>query len=203
MKNLVLASRLDMFAPKLQTVFDKPISELDVLCVPTAAYGQEDYSFLENEMAPLKNQVKSFTEFDLSGKDKQQVSQALLGKDLLYVTGGNSYYLLEQVQKSGFSEAVQSYLETGGQYLGTSAGAILACPRIDFIGDMDDISKASLTNFSALGLIDFYVMPHMDHPTYVDKIGKCIDKLQSEGEKVIGLCDNQALWVQGNDLTVL
>ena len=203
MKNLLLVSCLEYFAPKLPQVFDKPLSELNVLCIPTAAYGEDNYDWLPPEQAPLKSQAKNFTELDLKGKNSQEVQDAFLDQDIVYVTGGNTYYLFEHVQKSGFGDALKKFIEQSGLYIGCSAGAVITCPNIDYIGDMDDPSKGNIADYKGLNLIDFYVMPHIDHPKYGPKTVPYIEALKQKGETVIGLNDDHALLIKDSYLQVL
>ena len=202
MKELLLMSSLDAFAPKIDSVFSRPFSELNVVCIPTAANAYENTDWLAEETAPLKNRAKTFVEFDLLGKSYGDVYAALKNADVIYVTGGNTYYLLEQVRLCDFSGALKQRLQAGAYYIGGSAGAVLACPRIDFIGDMDDPGKANLDTYEGLGLVDCPVMPHIDHEEYGPKTMKVIADLESQGVKIIGLREDQALHVRDNRMEI-
>jgi peptidase E len=94
-------------------------------------------------------------------------------------------------------------MNTGATYCGTCAGAILVCPRIDVIADMDNVAKATLTELNGLGLVDFLVMPHTDNEGYGPVVKRLTAELKEKHETVIGLRDDdQALYIHGNYIEV-
>ena len=83
--------------------------------------------------------------------------------DLLLVGGGNTFRLLDAVQRAGFAGAVQEFVSLGGDYYGGSAGAVLACESIAVAGghDRDEVGLSDLTG---LGLLrGATVWPHLTH----------------------------------------
>ena len=66
---LLLTSTLEHFGSKLPLVFGDKLKDMNVLCIPTAAYAEEGYErWLTPELAAVKSQVKSFIEFDIKNK---------------------------------------------------------------------------------------------------------------------------------------
>ena len=51
--------------------------------------------------------------------------------DVIYVQGGDPFYLLEQVKLSGFDKVVKDLVKQGTIYIGVSAGSYIACPTIE------------------------------------------------------------------------
>src|SRR5438132_14302145 len=81
------------------------------------------------------------------------------GTDVLLVNGGDPMYLSYWMQESGLADLLPSLNET--VYVGLSAGSMVMAPSIgkDFVrweppGGGD----------STLGLVDFAMFPHLDHP---------------------------------------
>ncbi len=70
-------------------------------------------------------------------------------------------------------------------------------PDISFIGSLDDPAKAELTDYSGLRLVDFLIMPHMDQEKFSEQAHAEIKKIKAD-IKVIGLNDDQALWIKDN-----
>ena len=95
MKKLLLASSFEKFADKLDTIPHPALPSLNVVCIPTAAYGEEEWDWLPRDMAPVQKRAKTFREFNIAGQSPADVRQALQGADVIYVTGGNTYYLLQ------------------------------------------------------------------------------------------------------------
>jgi dipeptidase E len=191
---VLLLSCLERFAPKLPLALPDLAGRRAVV-IPTAAYGERTWDWLPGEIAPLAERAGPLTTFDLRGKDEAQTRAALAGADIVYVTGGNTYFLLEHAQRAGLAGAVAACLAAGGAYIGASAGAILACPRVDFIGDMDNPARGAPVGMAGLALVPFLLMPHLDHPYYGPKVAAALEALGGEG--VIGLAEDQGLLWDG------
>lgn len=200
---LLLCSTFAGLGDRIDAATGLSLETSSVLCIPTAAYAEDNHDWLKEAIAPVRNRACSFIEFDIAGKSFEEVLRAVEGIDAVFVTGGNTYVLLEMMQKCRFGEIIREKLSVGGSYLGCSAGAILACPRIDYIGDMDDPGKANLSDFSGLGLVDFLIMPHSDDARYGPKRKERIRMLQSGSEIIVSLRDDQGLYVCGNSMEVL
>ena len=195
---MLLASNLEHFAPKLPEVFGARLKEMSVLCIPTAAYAQDNRDWLEPQIAPLRDQAGDYREIDLAELSEHDLEQAMKGWDIIYVTGGNTYYLLEQAVRTGFAQSLAGHFARGGVYVGVSAGSVLTCPSIEYIKDMDDPDKASLDNYTGLNLVDCYILPNIDDAQDGPEALKCVEEF-SELQKgtIIGLREDQGLWVDG------
>jgi dipeptidase E len=87
-------------------------------------------------------------------------SAALEKAEAVFVGGGNTFRLLERLQRSGLLDVLRRRAVAGMPYLGASAGTNIAAPTIKTTNDMPIVQPAS---FSALGLVPFQINPH-----YVD-----------------------------------
>ncbi len=123
--------------------------------------------------------------------------QAEIAKhDLLWVMGGNSFYLNYYVHESGLSVCIKALLNEGIVYGGESAGAVLACPTLHGVELLDDPALAPKLIWEGLGLIRDGIVPHWGLEKYADKLEQC----KTEMEKyvnVITLSNDQALVVDG------
>lgn len=82
------------------------------------------------------------------------------GADLLFVGGGNTFHLLDQVTRAGLIDVVGRFVDHGGDYYGGSAGAVLACDNIA-IAEGHDPNEARLLDLRALHLIsNTSILPH-------------------------------------------
>lgn len=75
----------------------------------------------------------------------------------IYVGGGNSFRLLEQLQKNGWIDRIRARVLSGVPYIGVSAGTNMACPTIKTTNDMPIVQPST---FEALGLVPFQINPH-------------------------------------------
>lgn len=94
----------------------------------------------------------------LSGRTASE----LTGADLLFVGGGNTFALLDELLRHDFLPAVRAYLAAGGALYGGSAGAILTGADIS-IADGVDANDVGLTRTAALDLLGgLVVRPHYE-----------------------------------------
>ncbi len=78
--------------------------------------------------------------------------------DILLVNGGDPMYLAYWMRESGVAELLPSF---GGVYASLSAGSMIMAPRIG----QDFVEWTPPTGGDeTLGLVDFAIFPHLDHP---------------------------------------
>lgn len=151
----------------------KPIAESSALCIPTANYAQPGgaghaWHFIsgqEPETPMCELGWKSLGVLELTalpsiGKDLwvPMVQEA----DVLLVNGGDTMYLCYWMQQSGLAELLPS-LHT--VYVGLSAGSLVMAPNLAerFVHWTPPTGGNEM-----LGLVDFVMFPHMDHPEMPD-----------------------------------
>ncbi|MBZ2199158.1 dipeptidase PepE [Occultella gossypii] len=85
----------------------------------------------------------------------------LAGLDAVFVGGGNSFRLVDQLQRRRLVEAIRDAVTGGLRYLGSSAGTNVATPSIRTTNDMPIVEPAS---FAGIGLVPFQINPHYLDP---------------------------------------
>ena len=68
----------------------------------------------------------------------------------IYIGGGNTWSLIQELKNSGFSKILIQYLQTGGQLYGGSAGAIIMGKRIDTHDDENIFGLKDVLGFNLL-----------------------------------------------------
>jgi dipeptidase E len=92
------------------------------------------------------------------GQTPRDVIQA---SDAIFIGGGNTFVLLKGLYENNLLEIIRSETTRGKPYIGTSAGANVACQTICTTNDMPIVYPPS---FKALGLVPFNINPHYLDP---------------------------------------
>ena len=153
----------------LLDLLDKPIAEASALCISTASYALRNgpalaWRFIsgqESETPMCELGWKSLGVLELTALpslDRALWGPTVQATDVLLVNGGDPLYLADWMQQSGLADLLPSL---SAVYVGLSAGSMVMAPRIgqDFVG-WTPPSGGDET----LGLVDFAIFPHLDHP---------------------------------------
>ena len=91
-------------------------------------------------------------------------SQKIKDANILLISGGNTFELLNNLKKSGLDKAVIDFSKKENFVLaGFSAGALILCPTINICNLPGyDENLVGLTDLSGLKIIDFEVFPHFN-----------------------------------------
>ncbi len=117
--------------------------------------------------------------------------------------GGNTFRLLDEMQRRGWLAAVKRAARAGTPYIGWSAGSNLACPTIRTTNDMPIVAPRSL---AAMGLVRFQLNPHYTERSLARHGGETRDQRIAEfqalnpGVPVLGLREGSLLRLEGRRL---
>ena len=132
---------------------------------------------------------------DLAGWPGPDLAEHLASFDVLYIQGGNTFYLLDQMRQSGADTIIQELVAAhGAVYCGVSAGSIVAGPEIAVAGWSPDWDRneVALTDLTGLHLVPFIISPH-----YVPEDAALIAARLPLPHPILALRDGQAWVVDG------
>ena len=129
--------------------------------------------------------------------------EKLASKDVIWIGGGNTYYLRWILKETGADGIIQTLVGKGQVYAGWSAGALIAGPTIAFIDEMEPRKVAPEIILNGLNLFDTVVIPHIDNREFAVAAVKTKDQYQLAGYNTVTLADNQVLVVNGNKQQVI
>ena len=86
---------------------------------------------------------------------------AVEAAEAIFVGGGNTFRLLDALQRGGLLPCLRARVADGFAYLGASAGTNVACPTIKTTNGMPIVQPASL---AGLSLVPFQINPHYLDP---------------------------------------
>jgi len=178
--------------PKL--IGDKPENVI-VAFIATAADVYEDTSFVDVDRNKLKEQGFKIREVSLTNRHFEGLKKEIADCDVIFIAGGNVFYLLQEVKKSGF-DTILNKLGPQVVYVGSSAGSVLVGPDIGLVDTLDDPSEApELKNYTGLNLVNFVVLPHYGKPKYEERYQQIMKKAATLGFKTKTLGDNEFILI--------
>ena len=171
---------------------------MKLVFIPTAAEVEKgDRSWLDEDRQALVDVGFDVQDFSVSNKNLDEVKKAIDPAEVIMVSGGNTYFLLQEIQRSNCKAYLRERVENGLIYMGSSAGSIVAGPSIDAVGDLDDRNMApDLQDDICLELTDVIVFPHWGSSHFQKRYEKCMQNAYKKGQKLVLLTDDQYLWVK-------
>ena len=175
----------------------------EILFIPTAANVEEYRGYVDEGIAALKENGYNVTILDVATTPHNKSIQTIKNSGCLCISGGNTFYLLQELKRNGLLDLIKQKVQDGTLYIGESAGAIIACPDISYNQIMDNKTVATeLTNYSGMGLVDYYVLPHNGEFPFVETTAQTI-KVYGEKINLIPLNNSQAVIVENEDFSIL
>lgn len=149
----------------------KPIDECAALCIPTASYGHPHVtpagawrfvSGQEPRCPMVELGWKSIGMLELTALPSiggERWKPWVRDADVLLVNGGDALYLAHWMRESGLADLLPSLRDQ--VWVGLSGGSMVMAPCIgrDFMGWTPPDGRDR-----ALGVVDFAIFPHLDHP---------------------------------------
>ena len=195
-----------LIANALFELVDKESKETSLVFIPTASNVEKgDKSWLIDDLVNLKKQnFKSIEIADISAVDKKIWLPKMEDADVLFFEGGNTYHLIEWVNKSGLKEILPRLLKTR-IYVGVSAGSMITnkdlALKLSQIIYEEDYKKE---NMLGLNFVDFYFLPHLNSEWFL-KMREDNIKRATKGmkEKIYALDDGCALKVVDRKVEII
>ena len=120
------------------SLIKEEIDNKKVAFIPTASL-REGYTGYVGSARKLFNKLgAAVTEIDISTEAYLTIQSVFEDADVIYFTGGNSFFLMDQLRKTGMDELLKKELAKGKLMIGESAGAIICAPTIQYIEQMDE-----------------------------------------------------------------
>jgi len=156
--------------------------------------------WLRDDRQALENAGFALEQYTIEGKNYNELREKFQLFHILYFSGGNTFFLLQEIQKSGCKTVLQECLKNGKIYMGSSAGSIVAGPDVSIAKRLDTLSRApELQGMIGLELVNYTVLPHWgsEHfrSVYKQRIPEAYDNYT---HPLLALHDNEfALVVDG------
>jgi len=162
-----------------------------------------DLAWLKTDRKSLVDAGFIVTDYTITNKTKGQLEIDLHSFDYIYMSGGDTMYLLEQSQKTGFIEIVSDFIRNRKKiYISTSAGSIIAGPKLpDYF--LDVVNKTE--NVTGYNFVNFTILPHWGSEHFKERyLGERLKLAYKESQvPLLLLTDNQYVHVRNDQAQIV
>ena len=199
MRKLFLASSFSEVASLFPKFAGEEIKGKRITFIPTASLVEEVRFYVDDDRKAFEELGIIVEELEITTASPDKISEILNRNDYIFVSGGNTFYLLQELRRKGADALITEQIRAGKLYIGTSAGSVILCPDIEFVKEMDyNHTAPELQSFTGLNIVDFYILPHyLDFPfeeitqNIVKKYGKKLDLRPISNKQVITIAGNR------------
>ena len=207
MKHLIIASTSTLHGGSYLDYLSHSLVELysschEIVFIPYARPGGISYEEYTDRVrlffSKLNKSVKGIHEFE-------NPIEALKTAQGIFVGGGNTFVLVNQLYKMKLMETLREVVINGCPYLGTSAGSNICGLTMQTTNDMPIVYPP---NFKTMSLIPFNINPHyLDPDLNSSHMGETRETRIKEfhtvnSQPVIGLREGSWLEVMGQTITL-
>ena len=217
LQNLYLASSFrgsgvaKLIMDDIENLLGKNATEIQLSYITTAGnlHSTDKKGWIDDGRKILKERGWQVFDYDIAGKTEAEVATELNNKDIVFVQGGNSFYLLKQIQNCNFSKIIRNLLAKGVPYIGESAGAIICSKNIQdqqyMSGDL--VLVDDMKDFTGLGLVNFLIKPHWNRSgekreKFSGFLRETPNEFYNISQPIICLNDNQLIRVEGDSFQI-
>jgi dipeptidase E len=202
--NIILTSaglKMPAIQQQILMLLPKPAYELKLAHIITASRLESNTAFVDKDRAAMGQCGFKVTDILLEDLNPETTFATLNKFDIIYVQGGNGFYLLKQARACGFEQAVRRILEDDNKwYIGVSAGSYIACPTIEMHSWKSEKDQHGLDDVTAMNLIPFLVVVHYNREKYSEKLAVHIPHAS---RPVRILTDDQAFVIRDGDVKLI
>lgn len=203
-KTLLLTSAGMAMKEEIIKLLQRPAYDINLAFINTAyKYKlEEDPYYVNEDLKTLRELGFNVQEIDIDGKKEAEIMNLLKIKDIIFVAGGNTFYLLKSMRSCKFEKVLRRLLKDGIVYIGSSAGSIVAGKTIQTAGWLGDNNNVRLKNIKGLSLVNFDIFCHYQ-PELDEVIKKNMKNPRKRQKKLRIITDEQAILVQGREVALI
>ena len=176
----------------------------EVLFIPTAANVEEYRDYVDEAKEAFAKMGFTLQILDVSKASEAEAKAKIGAAQVLYVSGGNTFYLLCELKKKDLVTLIADRVRSGKLvYVGESAGAMIAAPSVEYASAMDNASGSeSVATQTGLDLVKFYPVVHYGEEPFVQSAAEI---LKAYGGKLnlTPINNAEAIAVHGDKFEIL
>lgn len=202
MEKLFLTSSFEDVADLFVNFTDGQCKGKTITFIPTASLPEDVNFYVSAGKEALEKRGLIVDELDISSATTAEIVNKLQNNNYIYVSGGNTFFLLQELKRTGADKIIIEQIKSGKPYVGESAGTIVLSQNIEYVQEMDDLTAApNLDSFLSLGVIDFYPLPHHTNFPFKEVVESIISNYAAKIE-LRPISNTQAIIVNGGKVEV-
>jgi len=175
-----------------------------VVFIPTAALNEKGAFYIATDRKALQKLGLIVEELEISSASKEKIEESISAADYIFMAGGNTFFLLQELRRTGAGKLIVEEINKGKPYIGSSAGSAIVSKDIGYVRFMDSPKAAPDLNgdFSALSVVDFYIVPHYGYFFFKKAIEKTLNEF-SDTLDLRPISNDQVIIVDGEKIETL
>lgn len=173
-----------------------------IVFIPTAGNVEPYTGYIDEGIEMLKSLGYEVEILDITKFDETYLKDKFLKTECICISGGNTFYLLQEIKRKNLVEVLFKRIKEGLFYIGESAGAIIMSENIEYNQIMDDKSIASeLDDYMGVNVFDHYVVPHLGEYPFEETAQKTLDTYQDK-ISLVAINNSEAILVNDSGYTI-
>lgn len=189
-----------------ESITKKYLSKMDsnkIVFIPTAGNVEPYTGYIDEGVEMLKYLGYELEIIDISKYDEDYLKNKLSKTECICISGGNTFYLLQELKKKNLIGLLYERIKEGLFYIGESAGAIIMSENIEYSQMMDDKSIASeLDDYTGVNVFEHYVLPHIGEYPFEESTQKILENYQDK-ISLVAINNSEAILVNDSGYTVV
>jgi dipeptidase E len=204
MKKLFLSSYFKYVANAFVDFTHDHCKGKKVIFIPTAGAVDKTAFYVKADRKALEKLGLIVEDLEITKTSYEVIKEKIRNTDYIFVSGGNTFFLLQELKRTGTDKLIIEHINKGKLYIGSSAGSAILTPNIEYLKSADSPKLApNLHNdFRALGIIDFYIMPHTGNFPF-RRIAKKIIEEYTNKIDLRAISNNQVITVNDDVVTIV
>ena len=173
-----------------------------IVFIPTAGNVEPYTGYIDEGIEMLKSLGYEVEILDITKFDETYLKDKFLKTECICISGGNTFYLLQEIKRKNLVEVLFKRIKEGLFYIGESAGAIIMSENIEYSQMMDDKSIASeLDDYTGVNVFDHYVLPHIGEYPFEESTQKILENYQDK-ISLVAINNSEPILVNDSGYTI-
>ncbi|MEV5113000.1 Type 1 glutamine amidotransferase-like domain-containing protein [Peribacillus frigoritolerans] len=190
----------DLIKQQFLQLIDGDLSNIKATIITTASHKKQNNRFAMKAKEDLLGFGFKRVDFNDIEFDKPELLEKY---NVIFINGGNPFYLLYHMKKSGADLILKDIAKQNTVIVGVSAGAIILGPNIEVVNYFTpQINTVDMQDLTALGLTNKAIFPHYDREDlFQNNSGRSIEDRLKVFENinkcsVVRLKDDESVLIQ-------